>query len=356
MKIQIALCTKDRMYAERFTTYFQKHYSDKFSWNIFSETSYLLRFLISNSVDLILFGEEMEKDSEVELLVDKKQTLLIHLVDDKDVEAEAKALQIGKYSRGDELYREILELYSKQENVRYTAVGNVNVRTEIFYFVSAAGGTGSSAVASAFAKSCGASEKVLYINLETMSAASLLFQEEGKHSIDEVILALKSRRNVLELKLDGSVSRAADGVYFFRESENAFHILELTEEDYKELFATIRKMQEYDKVILDVGNGLGVKEIAAMVYSDKIVVISEENEICEKKLKRYMDSLKVMEITRQADIRSKLVLIYNKIFRQAELPKQSCEIPVIGGIPRLENGTYTEVVRRISEMQILHSI
>lgn len=356
MKIKVAICTTDIPYSERLTNYFQTHYYDKFAWNIFTEESYLLTYLSTNDTDIVLIGREMES------IIDKLpggndgEKTWAYLVEDIDDEMPSDIHQIKKYSRADKIYRDLLEVYSHKTNIHYKNAALVNNKTEIYAFVSAAGGTGTSTIASAVAENYAKFENVLYINFETIGASHLVFSGNEEKGFDEVIFALKSRRKALALKIASSVSRDKNGVYFFKESRNVLDIMDLTQDDLKELLMVIQEMREYDKIILDVGNGLGEKEIASMIYAGRIVAVMEDSTISEEKLEKYMATLQVIEMQRKVDICTKMIVFYNKIFKQTQLPEQKCQVRVAGGFPKIENGTYDAVVERLAGMEIIHNM
>lgn len=357
MKIKAAVCTTDILYSERITHYFQAHYYDKFEWNVCTRKAYLKEFLEEHKdAELVLVGREMLDEAELELLKENSGKGWACLTDEIDESLPEEINQLEKYCRADKIYRDLLELYSRQANIHYHNAAITNDKTEIYAFVSAAGGTGTSTVAAAMAHNYARFERVLYINLENIGGSQLVFAEEGKKGMDEIMIALSSRRKALTLKIAGSVSRDKSGVYFFEEGSNALDIMNLTQENIRELLETIRQMREYDKVILDVGNGLGVKELAAMMYASRIVVVTEDTEIAEKKLVKYIETLQMAEMQKQTDICSKMVLFYNKVFRQVQLPQQQCQIRIAGSFPQIENGNYEGIIRRLAQLEVIHNV
>lgn len=354
MKINIAICTSDEKYSEKLVGYFQAHYYDKFSWNVFTQVSFLMVFLRQKDVDIILFDKEMEHDVK-EIIQESEKRLWAYLVDDKNEEVVMEFDKIEKYTRADNIYRQLLELYSHISNAHYHNTAIVNDKTEIYAFVSSNGGCGTSTIAYAMAEHYAKYEKVLYLNLEDFGITDLVYGVEDG-GFDEILFALKSRRKTLELKLAGSVRRDNSGVYFFSASRNALDLKEITQIELKELLLGIQNLREYDKVILDVGSGLGEKEIAVMGYANRNVVVIEKQEICEKKMEKYLRALEAVEEQKKTDICSKMVIFYNKVIKTHTLPEHLHHIRVLGGFPRLENGSYEGIVKRIAGMELFHKI
>lgn len=354
MKINIAICTSDIKYSEKLVGYFQAHYYDKFSWNVFTQVSFLMDFLEEKNVDIILFDKEMEH-SVKEIVKENENKLWAYLVEDKDEETSMRLNKIEKYTRADNIYRQLLELYSHISNAHYHNTAIVNEKTEIYAFISSNGGCGTSTIAYAMAEHYAKYEKVLYLNLEDFGVTDLVYGVKDG-GFDEILFALKSRRKTLELKLAGSVRRDNCGVYFFSASRNALDLKEITQTELKELLLGIQNLREYDKVILDVGTGLGEKEIAAMGYANRNVVVMENQEICEKKMEKYLHALEAVEEQKKIDICSKMVILYNKVIKTQALPENLYQIRVLGGFPRLENGSYEGIVKRIAGMELFHKM
>lgn len=357
MRIRVAICTQDVRYSEKLVKYFQKYYYDKFVWNVFTEFSYLVRFFQENDADIVLIDEKMQGEAEAAAAENaRKDCVWACLADDPDGEGPAGLAQLRRYSRGDRIYRDLLELYSHKMNAHFQSETMLDDKTSIYVFASASGGAGVSTLACAVAQHFAKYEKVLYIDMENIGVTGPVFGEGSETGFDDVLFALKSRRSVLELKLSSAVSRGENGVYFFKVCENVPDIMELTGEDLKELLSAIRRMREYDKVILDVGNGLGDKEIAAMAYAGRTVIVMENGGIAPDKFARYLKTIRMFEEGRKTDICSKFVVFYNRILQQARLPEQVDGVKVMGGIPRLENGSYREVIDRIAGMEVLQNI
>lgn len=145
--------------------YFEAHYYDRFAWNVFTDISYLMDFLKGDDVDIVLAGIELEDSVKDAAEGDKSGRIWAYLVEDEDDERASVSEKIRKYSRADKIYRDLLEIYSHKTNIRYRSEAIVNDKTDIYAFVSAAGGVGTSTIASATAIGYAKFENVLYINL-----------------------------------------------------------------------------------------------------------------------------------------------------------------------------------------------
>lgn len=355
MKIKVFICSEDTLYCEKLVNYFNSYYYDKFQWNVYTQSIYLEQLFRSKKADIILVGEEMKTaldNLEEELL---RGQLWAYLTED-DMESREGENCLAKYRRADWIYRELLNLYAKREHVHYETQPIVSGKTAFITFVSAGGGHGASTIACAAAKAFSAMEKVLYINLEDIGSCGSVFTGENKLGFDELVYAIKSRRNTLGLKLESAVSRDRSGTYYFRECTNPMDLQTLSAADIRELLRTIALSKVYDKVVIDLGNSLQDKEITAMSMAGSIVMIMVHEEIAELKLKRYLEYLQTVEEVKQMDIISKMCVYYNKTLKSMNLPENVQGIRIGGAFPLIKNGNYVGIIDKIAAMELLQEI
>lgn len=355
MKIRVFICSEDRIYCEKLVNYFDAHYYDKFQWDICTQLQYMRQAVRKDKTDIVLIGEEMKEElweSDRRLLEGK---LWAYLRENGSGQNDGE-VYFRKYRRADAIYRDLLDFYARKENIGYDNPVIVSSKTTFIAFVSAGGGCGTSTIACAAAKACAQMEKVLYLDLKEIGSGRLSFWGENKAGFDELIYAIKSRRNTLALKLESSVSRDETGAYYFQECANPTDMQSLSAEDVRELMKAIEKTGVYDKVMIDQGNGLGDKEIMVMSMANCVAVITDRSEVAEYKLQRYLQFIHTAEEIRHVDIVSKMCIYFNKIIKGAGLPDQMSQIRVGGSFPMIENGNYAGIVDRISKMELLQEL
>lgn len=354
MKIKVFICSEDALYCEKLVNYFNSYYYDKFQWNVYTQPAYLEQVFQSDMADLILVGEEMRTAMQ-ELDYKCTQGRLWAYLAEEEGWQEGE-WQIRKYRRADQIYRDLLDLYAKKEHVHYENLSIVSGKTTFIAFVSASGGAGASTVACAAAKACSPLEKTLYLNLEDLGTCGLVFSGEEKPGLDELVYAVKSRRNTLDLKIESSVTMDGSGTYFFKECANPMDLQTLSAEEVKELLKAIEASKVYDKVILDLGNGLQEKEITVMSMANRIVMVTGLGQAAGIKLLRYLDYMRAVEEIRKVDIVSKLQIYVNRTLKSAVLPEQISQIRVAGAFPLIENGDFTGIVDKLAGMELLQGI
>lgn len=356
MKIKVSVCSDDALYCEKLVNYFNSHYYDKFQWNVYTQSVYLQQIFQSNTADLILIGEEMK--SELQNLEEalRESQLWAYLVEEDDYQEEEGRWYLPKYRRADQIYKDLLDLYARKEHVRYENTAIVSGKTTFIAFVSAAGGMGASTIACAAAKAFSQIEKALYINLEDLGSCELSFSGEEKPGLDELVYAIKSRRNTLELKIESSVSRDETGTCYFKECANPMDLQSLLSEDIKELLKAIEAAKTYDKVVIDLGNGLQDREITVMSMANRVVMVTDNSEIAALKLQRYLEFVQTVEEVKKADIISKIQIYFNKTLKNTQLPEHISQIRVGGAFPMIENGNFAGIIDKIAKMELLQNM
>lgn len=355
MKIKVSVCSDDVLYCEKLVSYFNSHYYDKFQWNVFTQSVYLQQIFQSNTADLILVGGEMKDELQKMDEASRSGQLWAYLVENNDGQEDGN-WYLEKYRRADQIYRDLLDLYAKKEHTHYKDTSIVSGKTAFIAFVSAGGGTGASTIACAAAKAFSQLEKILYLNLENLGSCEMAFTGDSKSGLDELVYAVKSRRNTLELKIESSVSRDGTGTYYFKECANPLDLQTLSPENIKELLKGIESSKTYDKVIIDLGNGMQDKEIAVMSMANRVIMVTDHSEIAAHKLQRYLKFAQAVEEVRKVDIISKIQIYFNKSLKSMQLPEHISQIRVGGAFPLIKNGDYAGIVEKIAGMEMLQNI
>lgn len=355
MKIKVSVCSDDALYCEKLVNYFNSHYYDIFQWNVYTQSVYLQQIFESDTADLILVGREME--SGLQRLDEKlRDSQLWAYLAEEDGGQEEGGLYLAKYRRADQIYRDLLDLYARKEHARYENTSIVSGKTTFVAVVSAGGGIGASTIACAAAKSFAQMEKTLYLNLENTGSCELAFKGEEKPGLDELVYAIKSRRNTLGIKIESSVSRDGTGTYYFKECANPMDLQSLLPEEIKELLKAIEAAKNYDKVIIDLGNGLQDKEITVMSMANRVVMVTDNSEIAALKLRRCLEFIRTVEEVKKVDIISKIHIYFNKVMKNTQIPEKLFQIRVGGAFPLIENGNFAGIIDKIAGMELLQGM
>lgn len=345
MWIKAIYCTKDTDYANRLMNFLDREYGNKLELNICSSIESLLEFIGQYKVDVVLFGDEFKEE-----VFRRRKDIpcpCVQMTEQIYESPDDETVQIDKYQRGNKIYNNIVEIYAGSEKIKHIDINKgENDAPKIYVFTSASGGSGTSTVARAYAKRCASYEKVLYIDLGLFYIREVT--DGNPNGMDEIILALKSRRNILPLKLTSAVSSTADRVYTYGPCSNAVDLLELNEEDIRNLLKGISSLSEYRKIIVDIGTAVSLKEVELMKRADAIVYVLEESEIGIKKYDKYCDFMINVGKKEQMRMIQKMAVFRNKVKRDDMQGLQGMEDKAAGWAPYVAMDSYEAVIDRIA--------
>ncbi|MBQ9885710.1 MAG: AAA family ATPase [Lachnospiraceae bacterium] len=256
-----------------------------------------------------------------------------YLAEASDVISIRECRAVSKYQNVELIYKEILDIYSEQAAGTALKSDSGHI-TRLYSFVSAAGGTGCSTVAAAFALyAASLDKKVLYLNMELVSSTEFFFSGDGRHCISDVIYALKAGRANLRLKLESMAKRDRRGVFFYDKQR---FVQDMQELEFKDVEALIRELSlagTYDYIVADIGTHISECTEFILKKSDEILVISDASDVSNMKLVSFYDYIKILSDYDSGDLSDKLILIYNKSKNYIPDTKDKLNIRCIGEIP-----------------------
>lgn len=346
MMIKAIFCTNDTVYAKRLSGYFDEKYGNKIELDICGTVREALDFIHQYKMDAALFDDGL-KDEVLKEIKDIPCVcaLLTEQVYESDNE---KIVSINKFQRGDRIYKDIIELYSSGEKVKHINLDRKQGSNQrIYVFTSAAGGSGTSTIAKAFAKRCAVYEKVLYLDLGLFNLSEVV--EGNRNGLDEILLALKSRRNILPFKLQSAVSRTSDRVFTYGPCSNEASLLELNGEDICRLTDGITALSEYEKIIVDIGSVVSLKEIEFMKKADYIIYIMDESDIGKKKFERFCRFMEEVGNKEQMHLNKKVLVFRNKVRQNNHNDLGNYNDRIAGWAPYASMDSYDAVVERIAQ-------
>lgn len=345
MWVRMLLCTANEIYAKRFSEYLDKEFGDKAEVNIVLDMQEAFSFVESNEVDIALFDSNFE--GELKKHLNSIKCLSIVLAENM-YETEDEMKRVFKYQRGDALYKAILEVYSTYGKVRVSSKRAEEKGCKVFTFISPGGGTGCTTIAKAYAKKRAAYEKVLYLNLQCMNT-EWLYSSEGL-GLDDIIMALKSRRNILNIKLQSAVITNAAHVYTYAPCTNPLDLIDLNAQDIKNLMDGLKALDFYSKIIIDVGNQIDSKEIELIKQADSIICVVDNSEEEIKQFDKLYSFLSIIQKRDNLRIIRKLEIFKNKVMKNLESHYDEYHIKTGGWAPYVnkqnkQNGE--EIIDRI---------
>lgn len=352
MKIKLAILERDDKYLNRLASVFNTKYADKFEIYSFTNLEVALTSLHNSRIDVFIASDVFE----IDITKLPKKCGFAYLVNSADIEILNNQRAICKFQKVDLIYKQILSIYSDcADNMSGIKLGDDNCK--IILFTSASGGVGSSSVAAACAVHFAAKgNKTLYLNFEKYGSADAFFSAEGQFDMSDIIFALKSKKSNLSLKLESCVKQDHHGVFFYSQSKIALDMLEMEADDILRLISELKLSGSYDYIIIDTELGLDRDSLKVMQQASSIVWIGDGSQISNIKLDRAYCALKVLEQNEDSAFINRIRLIYNKFSNKTSQTLINPDIKIIGGAPRYEHASTTQVIDQLSAMEIFEKI
>lgn len=352
MKINIALLENDSIYSKRFADCFNNMYPDKFTIFIFDTAEALQAEAQSLKIDLLLISTSYDA-AETGL-----KCPVLYFVGDADIDSYRGYKAICKFQKAELIYKQLLDLYSEFNNDIISLKNRQSeVGAKILAFQSPAGGDGASTAAAACAVNLAMSGKrVLYLNYEELNSTDMFFRADGQSSFDEVIYAVKSHKNNLNVKLETALKKDESGVLFYSGCKTVLNMVELSGEERIELINVLKCSGKYDYIVLDSDYKFDGVFFEILQLAHKIVYVSSGMELSLHKLGEACKALRIYEEQNEVNLSQIISVIYNKfingVSKTAELPG----IKAAGGIPAFENASSRETMLRMAQMKLFDNI
>lgn len=349
MKIRVALLDTDMRYLEKLMSVFSKDYFEKIE--IYSYTNYenAVEDIAKERISVFLSSTDYEIVSE-DIPVN---CAVAYLVDTRDIETYKGVKAVCKYQTVDALYKAVVNLYSTVATDITAFAGLSGNACNIYGFMSASGGTGSSTAAAACAMHLAkAGKKVVYLNYEKLGDPNLYFSAEGTETFRDVIFALKSKKGNLALKLTATVKRDKSGVDFFATVPLALDFAELTVMESIEIIKTLKDSGNYEYIVVDMDFSLEKDSLKLMNELNELVIISDGSPISNSKLKRAIDSLKIIEEQMEIPIFKNTAILYNRFSSKVSSKIVLDGIKELGGIKRYEGYEESALLEELSSLPV----
>lgn len=330
MKIRIAIFENDKLYLNRFFDYMSKNYSDKVEIHGFSSKDTLTEFLDVNDVEILLVS-----DIEASNFKQYDENLIVIQLAEKDtVNSDIKT--ILKYQKISLIYKEILNVYSEKYKTFSHKSNNLNAN--IISFMSSGSGTGTSLIASSFAKYLSLNnKKVLFLDIQAFPTVNCIFNGDGKFSLSEIIFAIKSNKADINARLESSLKIDKSGVMFYDSCSNPLEQNEITKDDLGFLLEFLKNSGLYEYIIVDMDYCINEISKYMLKASDKIVFVSNSTNENNLKLNSIFSSIDMIQKKTGENYLKKISIIYNKFIKEKSNSIRFNNIHVLGYLPMIEN-------------------
>lgn len=306
-RLNLLLADLDALYLTKLADYLQSRHGASFSVSIATTQEGLQKHLEQHrdALDILLVGPDM-----TEGLYPGAGTVTAVLGDAGRHWGNYPA--VARYQRADGLATQLLQLYlERNPERRFLANGAGACRLIGVY--SPSGGCGKSAVAAGLSAVAGQFGKsALYMGLESCDPPGAWFQSGESPSISELFYHLKEGGRQLGMKLEAlSYREPACQVRCFMPAETLLDFNELTEPDMELLMEALRALPNADVAVLDMAGGADERSLKLLELVDHILLVVSDDRVSQLKVKHFMDRLHAVERRRNADYRSRMILVKN---------------------------------------------
>ena len=177
---------------------------------------------------------------------------------------------------------------------------------------------------------------------------------EGNVGFDEIIYAIKSKKQSVSLKIESSVLKTSEGLDFFNESRTALDMLEMSDEDISVLIKELQGMGKYRHIIIDSNLNPGSRLKVFSKFAYKIIFVFDDTKQGIKKMSDLNDALQIMENSGSIDITNKLSLICNKVrdVNNISIPQTLAVRDFVKNY-NADSGDLTEILSQVSFLENL---
>lgn len=347
MEINLAILDSDAAYLLRLSKALSVRFGEKLVVHTFTSEQNLEQIFCTNKIDVLLLNEDVS-----EKLVLPHTVLVAYLVDKRNIESINGNKAICKYQKLEKFYREVVGMCSENDIGNYQYLPNESNNTKLISFISSTGGVGTSTIAAGFChREASLGKKVFYLNLEQFGSSKVFFSGEGNGGLSKIIFAIKCKKSNFSAMLESCVSKDRSGVYFFEDSNLALDLFELTEEEVHFLISELTKISVYDYIVIDMNYHLESKFSSLVNMFNKIFIVSSESQIAQVKIRRMLETLRVLEKQKGESFIDKVSQIINKVSENNESVQVSTdEVSTYARIKLLNDDEPNTIAMRISKL------
>lgn len=331
-RLKIILADPDNIYVDRLSDFINSSFASTIKL-VSCTRKVLLEHYLQASLDdydiLLINPEFFDEGSEIY----KKIKFKIVLTEEKE-SGGAGCDCLYKYQTGDSLVKKILELYYNSNDFP-NAISGCRL-TQIVSVFSPAGGVGKTSVALGLATHLSQSGKnVFVLSLESLNSTACAFAPSGSDGLTKVLLSLSYNPQLIPARVEMYKSKNQDPEISYFEPTSCFlEISELAADDLLLLLTKIKNEGKYDIIIVDLDSAADNKLVSVLGHSDKVVLVSADDEVGRYKISTFLQHLRKIELDDGKDIVGKLIHVLNKCNQNEYVDevygvKISCRIPFV---------------------------
>ncbi len=285
---QIAVCGRERGYAEKFAAFANSQRDPLFSVHGFTDCSELMAYTKEHPIDILLLSEEC-----LPQLSERSGFGKVILLSEEEYREEEGYPAIYKYQSCTQILRQAMELYAEEapralgRTLRTAQMKKIGIYSPV-------GRTGKTGFALALGKEVAKSRRTLYLNMEEYSGFAALYPYGDGWTLSELMYFLKQGKKAFACKLE-SVIQQLGALDYIPPLRSPVELRHISLEDWEALLEALERESRYEVLILDLSgmvNGL----FELLERCDFIYTPTEEDEMARAKMAQYEDTLNLLSM------------------------------------------------------------
>lgn len=241
----LVICDPEKEFAKKMALYIKDKKGLPFQIHICSEIRQVMEFQKEQTIALFLVSDEIPKEDYETVAANVK--ILLETAKGSKENGEG----VFKYQRAEQLYQKIVQIYLEAEKEKKEIQPFTGGGGELIAFYSPTHPISQTMLAVNMGKQLAKKQNVLYLNLETYAGIEELFPQEERN-LAMLLYYVKQEVENLHLLLPTIVKQMGDLDYippFLLPNE----MMEITKEEWKQLFSWLRRTSIYEVIVLDIG-------------------------------------------------------------------------------------------------------
>lgn len=346
MKIKLAVLDKEQSYLERISTSLGHKYNDKLEIYCFTDMQKAVENVIKNNIDVFFASFSYEIDTSVL----PERCGFAYLVDTKDVDLYNGERAVCKFQKLENIHNYIIDIYTDKNDIKLSTP-IMSSDMPVYVFTSAVGGCGTSVAASAFSISLAKEgKKVIYLNLEKFGNTSFYFDGEGQYDLRDILIAIKSGKSNISMKLESMVKKDKTNVSFISSPQKSLDIATLTAADIKSLIELFKTSGAFDCVVIDIDFEVSDKITSLFNLSHAVILVSDASEKATYKIQRAYEAVSMSVNPQNAAFLDRIVIFYNRVKNSLQSSINIPNVRTIGASPEYNNANVNDIMRKMVEV------
>lgn len=306
----LAVCDLEASYAYNLMESIYEKQGTAFEIQAFTSVKSLIAFGKEQPIELLLISASAMCDGVKELTIGK----IMILSEGERIKELSTYPCIYKYQASDQLIREVMDYYVKEQVTEPAVLLKKKVRVIGIY--SPAGRSLKTSFALAYGQLMARERRTLYLNLEEYAGFESLMNEEYSADITDLLYFAKLGNGSLVYRI-GSLVKQVGGLDYIPPALMGEDLKEIGPKEWRGLIQELKDYSSYDTLILDVGNCVrGILEL--LEECTRIYMPVREDVVSIAKLYQFEKALEQRNLGFLMERTRKLKLPYHNSFGNRE--------------------------------------